>query len=69
MQTRDVVHTGLFVAGSLTDFRIECRRPCGTGASNAPIRRKPASPMLQPSVEQFYLFFIVFYIQLTKHMM
>jgi hypothetical protein len=27
---RDFVHVGLFVAGSSTDFRIKCRRPCGT---------------------------------------
>jgi hypothetical protein len=36
--SRDVVHGGLFAAGPSTDFRIECRRPCGTGASITPIR-------------------------------
>src|SRR5665811_757649 len=30
---RDVVHAGFFVAETATDFRIECRRPCGTGTS------------------------------------
>src|SRR5581483_781277 len=28
---RDFVSAGFFVADRLTDFRIECRRPCGTG--------------------------------------
>jgi hypothetical protein len=46
---RDFVHAGLFVAGLSTDFRIKCRRPCGTGASTTPIRLKPASPALRPT--------------------
>src|SRR3954452_17050828 len=45
---RCFVPAGLFVAGTATDFRIECRRPCGTGASNAPIRLVPASSPLRP---------------------
>ena len=32
-----------------TDFRIECRRPCGTGVSSAPIRLCSASSLPQPS--------------------
>ena len=46
---RDFVHGGLFVAGASTDFRIECRRPCGTGASITPIRLLPASSPLRPT--------------------
>ena len=38
----------LFVAGKATDFQIECCRPCGTGASNTPIRLFPASSLVQP---------------------
>ena len=40
---RDLVSAGLFVAGLLTDFRIKCRRPCGTGVSSSPISIDSAS--------------------------
>jgi hypothetical protein len=46
---RELVPSGLFVAGRSTDFRIECRRPCGTGVSSAPIRLVPASSLVQPT--------------------
>ena len=45
---RGFVHGGLFVAGASTDFRIECRRPCGTGASITPIQILAASPPGSP---------------------
>ena len=45
----------LFVAERSTDFRIQCRRPCGTGISSAPIRLVSASFLVQPThrVEEY----------------
>ena len=46
---RYFVRERLFVAAISRDFRIECRRPCGTGASITPISHSVASCPHQPS--------------------